>query len=278
MPVKIVTDSTCDLPDEQVSQGGITVIPLYINLGDRGYLDGVELSRAEFYRNLPSYNPPPTTAAKGPEMFRQAYQRLAQEGADEILSIHISQKLSATLDVARQAALETPGIPVTVLDSQQLSMGTGFLVQAAARLAAQGARVKDLLPLLLDQVRRTYTFAALDTLEFLRRSGRMNPFIANLGNLLQLKPLLLMDGGSPYARRVRTRKKAEQALVRLLEQHAPLERAAVVHADARQRAEALFQRVGHLLPPGETPLVEITPVIGAHIGPGVVGFVCVRAE
>jgi DegV family protein with EDD domain len=264
MTARIVTDSTCDLPEATVAEYGITVVPLYINIGDQSYLDGVELSRQEFYKGLPDYETLPTTAAPGPEVFRQTYERLADEGATEVLSIHISISLSATVDVARLGAKETDAVPVTVFDSRQLSLGTGFLVLAAAKAAAEGRPIAEIIPLLEEQISRTHVFAALDTLEFLRRSGRMNRVMAGLGTVLQIKPLLRMYDGDPTAERVRTRKRATERLISLLSDLVPLEH--------------LRQRVQHLLPEGGTPSVDITPVIGAHIGPGAVGFACVTAR
>ena len=278
MTTRIVTDSTCDLPEALVAEHSITVVPLYINVGDQSYLDGVELSRQEFYERLPDYETPPTTAAPGPEVFRQTYERLADEGATEVLSIHISISLSATVDVARLGAKETDAVPVTVLDSRQLSLGTGFLVLTAAEAAAEGRSMDEIIPLLEEQVSRTHVFAALDTLEFLRRSGRMNRVMAGLGSVLQIKPLLKMYEGNPTAERVRTRKRATKRLISLLSDLVPLEKVALVHTHAPDRAEDLRQRAQHLLPEGEAPSVDITPVIGAHIGPGAVGFACVTAR
>jgi len=278
MTIRIVTDSACDLPDTALAQHGITVVPLYVNLGPRGYLDGIELPRAEFYDRLPTYNPPPTTGVPGLDMFIQAYERLAQEGATEILSLHISQSLSSTVEVARVAARQTGAVPVTVLDSQQLSMGMGFLAITAAEAAKDGRTMEEILALLDDQVARTHTAAALDTLEFLRRSGRMSGVVARVGNLLQIKPILKMFQGNPTVERVRTRRVALSRLVAMLEAHAPLEKVAFLHANVPERAAGLQELVRHLLPAGEIPVGIITPVLGAHIGPGVVGFSCVTAK
>ena len=278
MAIQIVTDSTCDLPEAIIAEYGITVVPLYINFGDQSYLDGVELSRQEFYERLPECEPPPTTAAPGSELFRQTYERLAGEGATEVLSIHISISLSAVVDVARLGAKETEAVPVTVFDSRQLSLGTGFLVLAAAKAAAEARPMGEILALLEEQISRSHVFAALDTLEFLRRSGRMSRVMAGLGSVLQIKPLLRMYDGNPTAERVRTRSRATQRLISLLSELVPLEQVALVHTHAPDRAEELRQRVQHLLPEGEVPSVDITPVIGAHIGPGAVGFACVTAR
>jgi DegV family protein with EDD domain len=278
MSIKIVTDSTCDLPASVIARYGITVVPLYINFGAQGYLDGVELSRQEFYERLPHYDPPPTTATPSADVFRQTYERLAAEGATEVLSIHISVSLSATLDVARLGARETRAVPVTVFDSRQLSLGMGFLVQTAAQAAAEGRAMHEILALLEEQISRTHVFAALDTLEYLRRSGRMNGAVARLGNLLQVKPLLRMYDGDPTAERVRTNNGATRRLIHILSELVPLEQVALVHSHAPEKAEALRQQARHLLPEGELSSVEITPVLGANIGPGAVGFACVTAR
>ena len=278
MSIKIVTDSTCDLPESVIARHGITVMPLYINIGQKGYLDGIELSRQEFYERLPTYNPLPTTATPGTDMFRKAYEKLASEGATEILSLHISISLSAIVDVARLAAKETHSIPVTVVDSRQLSLGTGFLVERAAQAAAEGRSMSEIMAVLEDQIQRTHVIAALDTLEYLRRSGRMNSAVAALGTLLQMKPLLKMYDGNPTAERVRTNNGATERLVSLMSDLAPFERVAFVHSHAPAKADSLRQKVQHLLPLGEILSVEITPVLGANIGPGASGFAVVTAR
>ncbi|MGD2057803.1 MAG: DegV family protein [Anaerolineales bacterium] len=278
MTIRIVTDSTCDLPDELIQKYGITVVPLFINVGEQGYLDGVELTREQFYERLPDWDPPPTTATPSPETFIDVYNRLAQEGASAILSIHISISLSATVDVARVAAERTSSVPVTVLDSRQLSLGTGFLVERAAQAAAAGKSMEEILEILDDQIGRTHVFAALETLEFLRRSGRMNGAIAGIGSLLQIKPLLKMYEGEPTSERVRTSNGASKRLLELLEEKKPFERLALVHTHADEKARALLDQVKAKLPEGKIASVDITPVIGAHIGPGAVGFTVISAK
>ncbi len=140
MSIKIVTDSTCDLPSSVIKQYDIAVIPLYIHVGRQSYLDGVELSREAFYEQLPTYETHPTTAAAGSEVFKQHYERAAAEGATGVLSIHIASSLSATLDVARLAARETTSVPVTAFDSKQLSLGTGFWWRARPKQPPKGVR------------------------------------------------------------------------------------------------------------------------------------------
>jgi len=275
MTVRIVTDSTCDLPSEVISKLGITVLPLYIHVGNRDYLDGIDMTRDEFYTKLPTFSHHPTTAVPSPQKFHAVYDALADEGASEILSIHISNTLSAIVDVAQTAAAESRSIPVSVLDSRQLSLGTGFLVQKAAEMAKAGSKVKEILPVLEDQIKRTHVWAALNTLEFLRRSGRMNGVISSIGEFIQLKPILKMYDGVSGAERVRTRKKAVQRLVDRFKSYAPFEKVAFLHSEAGEDARALRDDVQELLPDGEIWIEVINPVLGTHIGPGVVGFASV---
>jgi len=278
MSIRIVTDSTCDLPQDIIQKYGIQVIPMYIHADGESYLDGIEITREEFYQRLPEYDPAPTTATPGSEKFRQVYEGLAREGASEILSIHISVSLSAVLDVAKMAAKETMVIPVTVFDSKQLSLGTGFLVEAAAKAAVQGRSMGAILEILEEQISRTHVFAVLDTMEFLRRSGRISGLMARFGSLLQIKPLLKMFNGVPTSERVRTTNGAYKRLEKLLIERAPFERVALVHTHAGAQAKLLKKRVQSLLPEGELPSVDITPVLGAHLGPGAVGFACISAR
>jgi DegV family protein with EDD domain len=275
MNIRIVTDSTCDLPAKIVSKYGITVIPLYINVGDKTFLDGVDLSREEFYTQLPTYEPSPKTAAPGSEIFGQTYQRLADEGAQAILSIHLSETLSATINSARIAAEQFTRIPVTALDSSQLSLGLGFLVEQAAHLARAGKTVDEILAALQESMKRAYVFAALNTLEYLRRSGRMNFALATFGELIQLKPLLHMHLNNATAHRTRTRSKSMARLFEWLKEYAPYEKLAILHAGVEDEARVLHELAKSFLPDGEIPIVQITPVLGTHLGIGALGFACI---
>jgi DegV family protein with EDD domain len=278
MTIKIVTDSTCDLPQNVVEDLGIEVVPLYINIGDKGFLDGLEITRKDFYTNLPDYDIHPTTGTPGIDTFANVYEQLASEGATQILSIHISKSLSATVEVSESSAKMFEKIPVTVLDSQQLSMGTGFQVETAARMAQQGKPLNEILEVLDDLAKRTYVTAALDTLKYLRRSGRMNGFLTGIGSLLQLKPILTMKGGLPGSERVRTSAKAEQRMVEMLREYQPIERIALLHTNAPAGAEAFRAKIADLVPESDVYSMDITPVIGAHIGPGAVGYAIISSS
>lgn len=277
VPVRIVTDSNCDLPEGVIEAYGISVVPLHITIGAKSYLDGVEMSRQAFYEGLPRFAFHPTTSVPSPGEFYEVYERLAAQGATQLLSIHISESLSAVTNSARLAAEETD-VAVTVFDSGNLTLGTGLQVLAAAQAAAEGRTVDEIVAMLEERVARTYSFAVLDTLEFLRRSGRLSRFQSGLGALLQIKPLLRVHAGEIEMERVRTAKQAVERLLELVRDLGPLEEVALVHTHAPERVQALRQRAEHLFPQGSAPLVtEVTPVIGAHVGPGAVGLVAVQA-
>lgn len=275
MPVRIVTDSTCDLPASVVSVLGIYVVPLYINIGSQSYLDGIDITREAFYQGLSNFAHHPTTAVPSPQKFRAVYNALAEEGANEVVSIHISSALSALVNVAQTAAQDTHSAAVTVIDSRQLSLGTGFLVERAALMARSGCSAVEIAAALRQLIRRTHVSAALDTLAYLRRSGRMNGLLSSLGELLQIKPILTMYDGQPGTERVRTRKNATRRLVEMVQACAPIEKIAFLHSGAVEQAHALMREVKDLLPGGDAWLEAINPVLGAHIGPGVVGFAAI---
>jgi DegV family protein with EDD domain len=276
MTVKIVTDSTCDLPQDVLEKYEIKVIPLYVNFGSKSYLDGVELSRQEFYEMLPGSDTFPTTAVPGLPAFSNVYEDLAAQGADEVVSIHIASTLSATCDVARKAAEQTKSVPVTVFDAGQVTVGTGLAAVAAAEAARARKSVSDIVSLLEDMVPRIHSYAALDTVEFLRRSGRLTAIQYGLSTILGIKPLIMMHNGELGSERVRTGTGCIGRMIELVTDLGPLEQLALVHTNAPQRAEELYQQARHLFPLDETPLsVEVTPIIGAHVGPNAVGMVAV---
>jgi len=279
MPVRIVSDSSCDLPADLVARYGTTVVPLYINIGTKSYVDGVEMTHEQFYDGLPHFKPHPTTSVPGPGQFVRVYEDLARGGASGIVSIHVSSALSAMVGVARLAAEETKSVPVTVFDSGQLTIGTGLLALTAAKAAAEGQPLSDIIAVLEDQASRTHCVAALDTLEYLRRSGRLSRFQSSLGSVLQIKPVLRMHSGEFDMERVRTRNGAASRVVELVNQLAPFEEVTLVHTHAPQKVALLRQQASHLFRPGEEPMVaEVTPLIGTHIGPGAAGFVVVQAR
>jgi DegV family protein with EDD domain len=276
MTVKIVTDSTCDLPQEVLDEYGIKVIPLYVNFGPRSYLDGIELSRREFYEMLPRSDTFPTTAVPGLPSFSEVYEDLAGQGADQVVSIHIASSLSATCDAARKAAEQSKGIRVTVFDAGQVTVGTGLAAIAAAEAAREGQSVSEIVSMLEDMAPRIHSYAALDTVEFLRRSGRLTAIQYGLSTILNIKPLIMMHAGELGGERVRTRRGCVARMIELVTDLGALDQLALVHTNSPHRAEELYQQARHLFPSDETPLsVEVTPIIGAHVGPNAVGLVAV---
>lgn len=279
MTIRIVTDSTSDLPESLAEEYGVVVLPAYVNVGEESYLDRVELSRREFYERLPSLPEPPTTAAPAVGAFTEAYEKLAAEGATEILSIHLSAKLSGMLNAARLGAQATDAAQVTLFDSRQISMGLGLLALTAAQDAAAGCNMEEITAGLEKRIGRTHVFAMLDTLEYLRRSGRVSWAAFGVGTLLRIKPLLhVFEGDVEMIERVRTRGRAVRRLMAHVEALGPLERLVVLHTRDPEGAASLGEEAQHLFPAqDDLPAVEVTPTIGAHVGPGALGFACLAA-
>jgi len=278
MNIKLVTDSTCDLPPDKIAQEDITVVPLYINFGEDSYKDGVDITREEFYEMLPDSPVQPTTSVPGIGAFVRAYQKLIDQGADHILSIHISSQLSNTVNVAKIAAESLENVKITVLDACQLTVGTGLQVLEAAKAIRHGKTVQE-ITYFLDQFRQKIgTFAALDTLEFLRRSGRLSNFQAALGSLLDLKPLLSMQKNTINMERARTRQRAIDWLISKFSSLTPVDQIAMVHTAALDRARSVWEQLREIAPETPEPLfLDVTPILGAHLGPGVVGFTTVSS-
>lgn len=278
MKIALVTDSTADLPENVITKYDIGVVPLYINVGDKGYLDGIDMSREEFYTRLPKFKPHPTTAVPGIDAFVVVFNKAIDKGAEAIISLHIGKALSNTVDVARLAAEKIKKIPIHVFDPGNLSLGTGLLVREAAIMAEAGEKAKEILDAIADKAKRTYTFAVLSTLEFLRRSGRLSNFMFGLGSLLILKPILKMNDGVTDMERTRTIDGSHKRLLELVEDLGNLEQLAFVHTHAPEKIASLQKEADYLIPKGMVPLIgEVTPVIGSHIGPGAVGFSVIKA-
>ena len=274
MTIAIVADSTCDLDASHIAGLPITVVPLYINVDGRSYLDGVDLSHAQFYEGLPRYRTHPTTSAPSIGTMVALYRRLLAEGTDGIVSIHIADSLSNTGNVARLAAQAMPEVPIAVVDSGQITLGIGHIILAAGEAARAGADVAAIVARCNDLRRRSYTFAAADTLEYLRRGGRANAMVAAFSDLLQIKPLIeVADGKVNGVARPRTHARGMDKLVEAIEKLAPLERLAVLHANNLAAAHVLAERVAHCVAPGGEPpfITNVTAIVGTHAGPGAVG-------
>lgn len=280
MTIGIVTDSTCDIPPETAAALGITVVPAYINIGSASYLDGIDLSRTDFYLGLPNYETQPTTAAPAPGAFTATYDRLADEGVDEILSIHVAASLSGMLNAARLGAQASRHGAVTLYDSQQVTMGLGLLAMAAAREARAGCSMAELVAMLDKLCQQTYVLAVLDTLEYLRRSGRVSWAQFGLGTLLQIKPLIRVYLGEvTIEERIRTRKRAVNHLLERARALAPVQALGLLHIRGQDDLVAFREQTRFLYPDDQTPPEsEVTPAIGAHVGPGGLGIAFITAS
>ena len=283
--VLVVTDSTADIPPELTRQLDISVIPVNVQFGSESFLDGVNLSRGEFYRRLVNDRVLPTTSSPSVGAFAQAYREAAERcraRGDEvagIVSIHLPPGLSAVYNSARLGADEVPDIPVRLVDSQQVSMGTGLLAISAARAAAQGLGLEEVAKLARDRAPRTYLRAMLDTLEYVRRSGRLGAARWLLGTILRVKPIIGIHHGEvqPPLDLPRTRSRGLESLREMAEGLAPFEELAVVHAQAPDLANELIERMAGIFPRERIVVSETGVSVGTYAGPGAVGFMCIQA-
>ena len=278
MGVKIVTDSTSDLPAEICRELDVTVVPLTVMFGDQGYRDGVDLGADEFYKKLIESDKLPTTSQPSAGAFAEAYKEVAKE-TDEILSIHISGKLSQTYNSARLAASEMDGSNVEVMDSLQVSMGLGEIVIAAARAAKDGASMEDLKQLVTNMMPGTRTLALLETLEYLAKGGRIGKVQAFLGNslrplsILKVIPIVEVRNGEAHPfERVRTRRKGLDRLIAEAQGGGEIKMAGVAYSTNREEAESVLERLRPLVEPENLVLSRFGPVLGTHLGPGALGL------
>src|SRR3954454_4793352 len=270
--VRIVTDSACDLDNDEANALGIDIVPLSIRFGDEEFTDRVDLSVQEFYRRLAESAALPETSAPAPGAFEAAFRRAADGGADAVVCINLSSDLSATIQSAQNAARALEGtIDVRVIDSHSITAGLGTQVLAAATAARDGRSADEIVTLVADLAPRTHVLGCLDTLENLKKGGRIGGAQALLGNLLSIKPLIdISTGKVEEAGKARTRKKALQWLAdRLLEQPA-VERLSVCHGEAPDLDEFLAL-LAPRFPLGSYRIGLIGAVIGTHGGPRVIG-------
>jgi DegV family protein with EDD domain len=278
MKIGVVTDSTCDLPSNLIEQHAIEVVPSILVIDGREYADGQGLSRQEFYSRLPSLRTAPTTAAPSIGEFTGRYERLLEQGCEHVISVHAAGALTAIAGTAQQAAQGFAG-RITVLDSLSLSLGLGFQALAAAEAAEKGV---DAALAAVELTRRGLRLlAALDTFEYARRSGRVPATLSIFGGMLSLKPLIELAGGEIKAiGAVRTTSQADQRMAAFFRTGGTFVRLAIMHSNAETRARAFLDRLmrehSQSLP-RDILMVNVTPVIGTHVGPNALGFAAVRA-
>lgn len=281
MKIGLVTDSPSDLPPALAAQYGIEVIPSILVIDGQAYTDGKDITREQFYTRLPAFKTAPTTAAPSIGEFQLRYRRLFDAGCEQIISLHVAEKLTSIAGVAHQAAADFPG-RITVLESGSLSLGCGFQALAAAEAIADGAELDEALAVIRSTRARVRVYAALDTIEYVRRSGRVPAAVAALGGMLRVKPVVELTEGQvrPLAA-TRTTRQATEKLYSLLTTLGPLERLAVLHTNAQARAkeflDALMAERRKFLP-RDILIVNVTTVIGTHVGPNGLGVAVVRAR
>jgi DegV family protein with EDD domain len=277
MKIGFVTDSTADVPADLAGHHGIEIVPALVNIGSNSYLDGIEISRENFYARLPDLNPPPTTSSPSVGSFQERYEKLLRAGADFVISIHPPNELSGIFNAARLAA-EAFGQRVKVLDSGQISLGLGFQVILAAEAAAHGA-ILDEVTALMNSVRQRVRLAALlDTIEYIHRSGRVSWAVAKIGTILRLQPLVELRYGIVHRLgQARTRLQGIERLKDALNSWGQLERVAVLHTNAESAARQLLEEVKSKVPV-QPLLVNVTTAIGAHVGPNGLGFTAVPLQ
>jgi DegV family protein with EDD domain len=270
--ISIVTDSANDLDDAVLAELGITVVPLSIRFGSEEFTDRVNLSPQQFYEKMAASSAVPETAAPAPGAFEQAFRGALDGGADGVLCINLSGELSATIQSARNAARAMGDAPIRIVDSLSVTGGLGSIVAAAARAGRDGGSLEDVTGMAEDMVGRTRVFGALDTLDNLKKGGRIGGAQAFLGSLLSIKPLIeIRDGVVHEAGKPRTRGKALKALVDKLKDAGEVENVYVLHGMAPD-AEELLDLVSQVVPRDQITTGIIGATIGTHGGPRVAGI------
>lgn len=273
MPIRVVTDSACDLPAPLVAEHSIDIVPLTVRFGDQEFVDRRDLSPREFWARCVNAPVLPETAAPSPGAFEAAFQSAADGGADGVVCVSLSSALSATMQSAQTAANAVADrVPVRVVDSRSCTIGQGLMAVAAARMANAGKGIDDVAGAAEDLVGRMRVYAALDTLENLKKGGRIGGAQAMLGSMLSIKPIIeVRDGQVEPESRQRTRSKSLRYLAEKLDEHPVIEQLAVMHGDAPD-IDDFLELVAEHYPRDEIIVGDIGAVIGAHAGPRVVGI------
>jgi len=275
MTVKIVTDSTADVPPTLAEELGITVVPVYLRFGDEVYRDRVDISEDEFYQRLLQDPIHPSTTQPTPQDFVDAYQRLSQE-ADGIISIHVTSKLSGTYNSAMQGKkLVKDGCPIEVVDSETVSIAMGLIAMEAAKIARSGKSLQQVVAKVKQTIPNIHLLILFDTLKYLAKGGRIGKAKALLGSILSVKPLLTVkDGELVPAGQVRTRSKGIQRLIDFAKNAIDIQDLSVLYSTTPDEAQTLAEHIGSIFPRERITLARLGPGLGVHGGPGVlaIGF------
>jgi len=269
MTIKIVTDSTADLPPALAEELGITIVPLYVRFGDETYRDRVDITEDEFYQRLMNDPVHPSTSQPTPQDFANVYRELSKQ-ADGIVSIHISGKLSGTCNSALQAKeLVAAECPVEVVDSEMVSMGLGLLATEAATIANSGKGLQQVVEEVKQSISSTHVWALFDTLKYLALGGRIGKAKALLGTILNIKPILVVkDGEMAPASQARTRAKGIGMLYDYVNTVTDIQDLSVVYSTTPDEAQVLADRIGAIFDRSRIRLARLGPVLGVHAGPG----------
>jgi DegV family protein with EDD domain len=272
--VKIVTDSSADMPPEVVEELGITILPLTIHLGQKSLRDGVDITPADFVTRMANTITPPTTTAPTQKQFEEIFTELTK-GGGEVVSIHASSKLSQTFRNAQRAALPLLGrSKIIVVDSQLITVGLGMLVTAAGRAAARGESLEEVVKLVRGMIPRIYIGFFVETLDYLERGGRIGKAQALLGNMLSIKPLLILEEGEIVAlEKVRTRAKAIEKLVEFITEFTHIQKMVVLHGNTPQDVATLIEQTNLLMPNLDIAVDHYGPVTATHVGTDALGVV-----
>lgn len=269
MAIRIVTDSTADLPPQLVKELGITVVPIYVRFGEEVYRDGVDISGDEFYQRLENTTVHPSTVQPGPQDFLEVYRNLSK-GADGIVSVHISTKLSGTYNSAKMAKdmLDT-GCPVEVIDSKEVTMGLGLIAIMAATMAKDGESRDKIVKEVKKAAPKIHLLCLFDTLKYLLLGGRIGKAKALLGSILNVKPMLsVKDGEVVPAGQVRTRAKGVDKLFEFAQNAKKIQDLAVVYSTTPDEAQSLAKRLNPIFDQKQIKIARVGPSLGVHMGPG----------
>ena len=295
MSIRIVTDSSADLPPEIAGQREITVVPCNVVVDDVTYKDGVDISADEFYQKLTTSARAPTTSQPSPADIQAVYQRLIDEG-HQILSVHVSGKLSGTVNAAEQArnALEASleasreasreasmgdSASIVVIDSQMASLSLGLLAISAAKLAREGLPLEELAQAVQSEVPLTHCVLALDTLEYLQKGGRIGKAQAFLGSVLSVKPILKVQDGEVHpVERPRNMDRAVRRLAELAREYAPIRQLGVIYSTEPGRADTLKEHLGDLISEDEVITSRFGSTLGTYVGPKAVGVALIGSR
>lgn len=276
--IAVVTDSTCDLPQELAEEAGVHIVPAYVNVGTDSLRDGIDLSRDAFYKMLPTLKTVPRTSSPSPGMFIEVYQDLLMR-ASHVVSVHVASQFSGIYTAATTAAAHVAPERITTLDSGQVTMGLGWAVLAGARSALGGANRETVLHSIQDTLKAVKVYAVLDTLEYLARSGRVDLVRLGLSTILNIKPMIeIRDGTVLSVGKIRTWSRATQALLEQTQKLGPVQALAILHTNVEQQAREFQDRVKSVLSHSvQTHIVNVTTAVGVHAGPGALGIAAVKS-